>query len=63
MFSRPYTKDFVLHNQPISFVQLVLRCEKVNRIRGSITSAMQSRQFATRHHVGPAIDGRFAPSF
>jgi len=32
--------------------------EKVNRIRGNITSALQSlprRQFATRFHVGPAL--------
>ena len=32
--------------------------EKVNRIRGNITSALQSlprRQFATRPHVGPAL--------
>ena len=32
--------------------------EKVNRIRGSIRSALQSlprRQFATRPHVGPAL--------
>jgi len=63
MLSRPYTKDFVLHNQPISFVQLVLRCEKVNRIRGSITSADSSsvRNQTSRRSgavVVPACDSR-----